>query len=255
MIIILSPSKLQNFKPQTVIQKYSQPKFTNEAAELVDLVRQLEPSALSRLLSINTNLTQQNFDRFFNWHLPFSPENAKQAALAYDGEAFRGLKANGFTEEDFEFAQSHLRILSGLYGVLRPLDLIQPYRLEVSSKLQNTLGRDLYAFWRDKITSTILSDLKVSGEPAFILNLASAEYTKVLMLKNSNTRIVDVEFYEYKEDKFRQVVIYTKKARGMMSRYVIVNKIETEEDLKGFSEEGYWYNPQMSSENKLVFVR
>lgn len=255
MIIILSPAKILNFKEQPTIDKFSTPEFMTKAESLVKLMRDLSPSDLSELLDINTNLTQLNFDRFFNWHKPFTPKNAKQAALTFDGEVFRGLNAKTFSTEDFEYAQTHLRILSGLYGVLRPLDLIQAYRLEVSSKLQNPQGKDLYAFWKEPVTESVLKALKKSGQPQFILNLASSEYFKTLDLKNKKVRVLNVEFYEYKNDKYSQIVIYTKKARGLMARYVIENKIENEEDLKGFNAEGYWYSPQMSSPDKLVFTR
>lgn len=255
MIVILSPAKIQNFKEQTTINKFTMPEFMTEAESLVKLMRELSPTDLSRLLYINTNLTQLNFDRFFNWHKPFSLKNAKQAILTFDGEVFRGLNAKTFSTEDFEYAQNHLRILSGLYGSLRPLDLIQPYRLEVSSKLQNPYGKDLYIFWKETVTTSILKVLKKSGKPQFILNLASSEYFKTLDLKDKKTRVLNVEFYEYKNDKYTQIVIYTKRARGLMARYVIENRIENEEDLKGFNTEGYWYSPQMSSLNKLVFTR
>lgn len=255
MITILSPAKIQNFNKHYITEKYSLPLFMNEAEQIVEIIRQLKPTELSKLLSINTNLTQLNIDRYFNWHLPFTPDNAKQAVLVFDGEAFRGLNAKAFTNEDFEYAQTHLRIFSGLYGVLRPLDLIQPYRIEVSTKLPNPSGKDLYAFWKEKVTSSIIDDLKKSGKPDVILNLASSEYFKTLDFKNLTVRVIDVEFLEYKNDTYRPIVIYTKKARGMMASYVIRNRIESEEELKGFADEGYWYNPQMSTENKLVFVR
>jgi len=255
MITLISPAKIQNFKPQNVTDKFSQPQFIKEAQQLVELTRELSPLELSNLLSINAQLTQLNFNRFFNWHLPFTPESAKQTVLAYDGEVFRGLNAKEFTTDDFDYAQSHLRILSGLYGVLRPLDLIQPYRLEVSSKLKNKFGDDLYAFWKTKVTNSILKDLKESGQPETIVNLASSEYFKTLDIKKRKFRFIDVEFYEFKEDNYKQIVIYIKKARGMMARYIIKNRIENEEDLKGFAGEGYWFNPQMSTENKFVFIR
>lgn len=255
MIIILSPAKIQNFNRQSITGNYSLPLFMHEAALIVGLIRKLKPAELSKLLSINASLAQLNFDRYFNWHLPFTPENAKQAALVFDGEAFRGLNAKEFTAAEFDYAQNHLRILSGLYGVLRPLDLIQPYRIEISSKLQNPMGNDLYAFWKEKVTNSIIKDLEKSGKPEIILNLASAEYFKTLDLKNRNLKVIDVEFLEYKNEEYRPIIIYTKKARGMMARYVICNRIESEEELKGFAAEGYWYNPQMSTENKLVFVR
>ncbi len=255
MIIILSPAKIQNFKTPTSTPKHSQPEFMSEAERIVELMRKLTPYELSNLLNTNVHLTNLNFDRYFNWHQPFTPENSKQAVLAFDGEVFRGLNAKEFSDKDFDYAQSHLRILSGLYGVLRPLDLIQPYRLEVSSKLQNPYENDLYAYWRENVTSSVLKALKDSGKPRIILNLASGEYSKTLDLKGKNVNVIDVEFYEFKNDKYVQIVIYTKRARGLMARYIIENQIETVEDLKGFNSENYWFSPQMSTENKLVFTR
>lgn len=255
MVILLSPAKIQNFDKHPFGSFYSAPEFMKEAGQLVKLLRQLSPSELSKLLAINSQLTQLNLDRYLNWHTPFTPENSKQAVLAFDGEVFRGLNAGTFTNEDLEYAQQHLRILSGLYGVLRPMDLIQPYRLEVSSALQNPSGKDLYAFWKEKVTKSILKTLKASDNPKTILNLASSEYFKSLNLKETKIKIIDVEFYQFKEDEYRQAVIYTKKARGLMARWVIQNRITQQEDLKGFGDEGYWYNPQMSTDNKIVFVR
>ena len=254
MIILLSPAKIQNFKPQQVTDKYSMPQFMKEAKQLVNLMRQLEPTELSKLLDINHKLTELNYDRYFNWHVPFTPLNSKQAALVFDGEVFRGLQATDFTADDFEFAQQHLIILSGLYGALRPLDLIQGYRLEVSSALKNENGRDLYAFWQPRITKFVLNALK-NTQPKVIINLASSEYFKALDLKNKKVNVIDVEFLEYKNDTLKPIVIYTKKARGLMARYLIKNKIENIEDIKGFSDGGYWFNPHLSSESKLVFVR
>lgn len=255
MLIILSPAKIQNFKPQQITNQHSMPEFIKEAGTLVNLIRELSPADLSRLLDINKDLTQLNFDRFFNWHQPFSIKNAKQAVLTFDGEVFRGLDAKSFSANDFEYAQQHLRILSGLYGILRPLDLIQPYRLEVSSRLKNEQGKDLYAFWKEILGKAIEKAVKKAGKPEVLINLASDEYFKALQLKDKKVKVVNVEFYEYKNDQLKQIVIYTKKARGLMARYIIQNKPEKVDDLQGFSEAGYWYSPQMSDENKLVFVR
>lgn len=255
MLITISPAKIQNFKPQTATQRYTLPEYMKEAEHLVQLVRALTPTELSKLLEINSGLTQLNFDRYFNWHKPFTPDNAKQAALAFDGEVFRGLDAKTFTDDDYVYAQQHLRILSGLYGVLRPLDLIQPYRLEVSSKLANERGNDLYDFWRDKITSSIVKALKASGNPQILINLTSGEYFKSIDLKKSKIKVISIEFYEFKYEKLKQIVIYTKKARGLMARYIIENRIEDVEDLKGFDKAGYWFHPQLSNEQKFVFVR
>ena len=255
MLIFLSPAKIQNFKPQEIVKSFTLPEYVNEAEQLVELLRELSPYKLGKLLDVNANLTQLNFDRLFNWHLPFTPKNAKQAIMAFDGEVFRGLNPQTFSDADFKYAQTHLRLFSGLYGILRPLDLIQPYRLEVSSKLKNPLGKNLYDFWRAKVTLSVLSSLKSSGRPQLILNLASGEYFKTLELKDSNIKVIDVEFYEHKNDKLKQIVIYTKKARGLMARYVIQNKVEKVEDLKGFCDGGYWFSPQLSTDTKLVFTR
>jgi len=255
MLVLISPAKIQNFKPQTVTELYTLPEFLKQSEQLIQLIKELSTSELAKLLDINSSLTQLNIDRYFNWHLPFSPQNAKQAVLTFDGEAFRGLNAKTFSSNDFDYAQSHLRILSGLYGVLRPLDLIQPYRIDVSSKLQNSKGSDLYAFWKEKVSASVLKAMRNGDKQEFILNLMSKEYLKTLDLKHKKVKIIDVEFYEMKDDQYKQIVIYTKKARGLMAQYVIKNRIEDIEDLKGFSAENYWFSPQMSTENKLVFTR
>lgn len=255
MLIILSPAKIMNFVPQPEITYYSKPEYIHEAEQLIELLRDLSPSELSKLLDINAGLTQLNFDRIFNWHLPFSLQNAKQAALVFDGEVFRGLNAKTLSDEDCQYAQTHLRLFSGLYGLLRPFDLIQPYRLEISSKLQNTEGNDLYAFWREKVTRAVVKALKAAGKPEILINLASSEYFKTLDLKGTKTKVIHIEFYQLKDDKLKQIVIYTKKARGLMARYIIENKIEDPEDLKGFSAEEYWFSPQHSTDNRFVFTR
>ncbi len=255
MLILLSPAKIMNFEPQTRTTYCSKPEYIHEAEQLIELLRDLSPYDLSKLLDINAGLTQLNFDRIFNWHLPFSLQNAKQAVLAFDGEVFRGLNAKTLSDDDLQYAQTHLRLFSGLYGILRPFDLIQPYRLEVSSKLQNTKGNDLYAFWKEKVTLSALKTLKATGKPEILINLASSEYFKTLNLKGTKTRVIHIEFYQLKDDKLKQIVIYTKKARGLMARYVIENRIEDPEDLKGFSSEGYWFSPQHSTDSHFVFTR
>lgn len=255
MILLLSPAKIQQFAPQVPTQHHSLPVFLQEANQLVELMRGLSASELSKLLQINRDLTQLNLDRLVQWHLPFTPDNARQAAAVFDGEVFRGLNATRFTDSDWAFAQLHLRIFSGLYGVLRPLDLIQPYRLEVSSKLKNPSGRDLYPFWKDKVSALLLGELKTQSGEVFFLNLASSEYFKMTSFDKADVPVLDVEFYEYKHDTFRQVVMYTKKARGLLARYAITHRITTREELKGFDADGYWFDPQRSTETKLVFIR
>ncbi len=260
MIILLSPAKIQNFKPELEFQskelevKSSMPVFLKEAEYLIKQMRKLKVENLAKLLSINNQLTQLNFDRIFQWQLPFNTENAKQAALVFDGEVYRGLSFNGFSELDIEFAQNHLRLMSGLYGILKPLDLIQAYRLEVSTKLANKSGNDLYKFWTPKITELLTKEIRIHNHKS-ILNLASSEYTKALDLKKMNTFVVSPEFYEFKSDKLKQIVIYTKRARGLMASFAIKEKISNIEDIIAFDKEGYRYDPKRSTLDKPVFIR
>lgn len=255
MLVIISPAKILNFKTKSILSDFTMPEFLNDAAKLVKIMRQKTPSELSELLEINTKLAQQNVERYFNWHKSFSPDNAKQAVLAYDGEVFRGLDAKSFSEAEFDYLQNHLRILSGLYGVLRPLDLIQPYRLEVSTKLQTEKGNDIYSFWGDRITNTLNKAILEVENPPLLLNLTSGEYFKSINIKKLKAKVIDVEFYQYKNGEISSAVIYIKRARGLMTRYVIQNKIDNVENLKGFDYEGYWFSPQQSTENKLVFIK
>jgi uncharacterized protein len=254
MLLILSPAKIQNTKPSPVIGSYSLPVFMKEARQLVKQMQQLSLTDLKNLLDLNLLLSELNQNRFFNWNPPFTPENAKQAALMFDGEVFRGLQAQTFSNADMEYAKNHLVILSGLYGILRPTDLIQPYRLEISSSLETKSGKDLYPFWRSKISKQItlaLQDIHTN----IIVNLASSEYFKALDINPKKIRVIDVEFLEYKNDQLKPIVIYIKKARGLMARFLIQNRIKTVEEIKGFNEAGYWFSPQHSTENKLVFIR
>ncbi|HLP04713.1 MAG TPA: peroxide stress protein YaaA [Paludibacter sp.] len=255
MIIIISPAKIQNFEPQQIVTGHTMPRFMDEAEQLIESLKKLSRAELASLLGINANLAKLNADRHFNWERPFTPENAKQAALVFNGEVFHGLDAKSLAAEDFDYLQSHLRIFSGLYGILRPLDLIQPYRLDIGTNLKTSAGNNLYTYWGSKITEAMNADLAGKQGPQTVLNLASAEYMKSINRKSLQAEVIDFEFLQYKDDKLKPVVIYVKKARGMMARYVIENRIENVEDLKGFNAEGYWYNPQLSTERKLVFTR
>ena len=255
MLLLLSPAKIQNFIPQQFVTEYTLPKFLDSAELLVNKIKQLSQSELAELLEINSNLAQLNADRHFNWQLPFTPDNAKQTVFVFNGEVFHGLDAAGFTQDEFTYLQSHLRILSGLYGVLRPLDLIQPYRLDVSTKLKTDAGNNLYAFWGSRITQAINEAIVASGGPQVLLNLASGEYFKSINRRQLKAEVIDFDFLESKNDTYKPIVIYIKKARGMMVRYVIENRIESVEDLKGFNAGGYWYNSRLSTEKKLVFTR
>lgn len=255
MLLLLSPAKIQNFEPQQVVTKFTQPQFMDAAEILISKIRELSLGDLAKLLEVNSNLAQLNVDRHFNWQRPFTAKNAKQAVFAFNGEVFHGLDAKTLSPEQLTYLQSHLRILSGLYGVLRPFDLIQPYRLDVSTRLKTDAGNNLYAFWGNKITEALNDAIKTSGGPQVLLNLASGEYMKSINRKLLQAEVIDFDFLQYKNDEYKAIVVYIKKARGMMVRYVIENRIDNVEDLKGFNAEGYWFSPQLSTENKLVFTR
>jgi cytoplasmic iron level regulating protein YaaA (DUF328/UPF0246 family) len=227
----------------------------DEAEYLVEKVRELSLRELAQLLGVNSQLAELNRDRFFGWHRNFTVENARQAVLVYNGEVFRGLNAATMTENELMYLQEHLRILSGLYGVLRPLDLIQPYRLEISSRLITPAGNDLYDFWSNKITDSVFQAFQSSGQPQILLNLSSGEYFKSIDPNLFNDKIVDVEFLESDYGNFRPIVVYLKKARGLMVRFITRYQIENIDDLKGFDMEGYWYHPELSTDRKMVFVR
>jgi cytoplasmic iron level regulating protein YaaA (DUF328/UPF0246 family) len=255
MILLLSPAKIQNFAPQQYVNDHTLPEFLDSAEILVNKIKKLSRAELAEILDINSNLAQLNADRHFNWQVPFTTKNAKQTVFVFNGEVFRGLDAASFTPDDFTYLQSHLRILSGLYGVLRPLDLIQPYRLDVSTKLDTGAGKSMYSFWGSLITGALNQAIKESKGPQVLLNLASGEYFKTINRKKLQAEVIDFDFLENKNGAYKPIVVYIKKARGMMVRYVIQNRIENVDDLKGFNEDGYWFNSGLSTEKKLVFTR
>ena len=255
MILLLSPAKIQNFTSQKYITDFTMPEFLNEAKLLVNKIKHLSRTELAELLDINSNLAKLNADRHFNWQVPFTAQNAKQAVFVFNGEVFRGLNPGSFTQDEFGYLQSHLRILSGLYGVLKPFDLIQPYRLDVSTRLETGKGKNLYAFWGSLITKALNEAIKDSGGPQVLLNLASGEYFKSINRRKLIAEVIDFDFLENSNNSYKPVVVYIKKARGMMVRYVIQNRIENVDELKGFNEDGYWFNTGLSTEKKLVFTR
>jgi len=255
MILLLSPAKIQNFESQEVVTEFTQPQFMDDAEILINKIRKLSLAESAKLLDVNSNLAQLNVDRHFNWQRPFTTRNAKQAVFVFNGEVFHGLDAKTLSPDSLAYLQSHLRILSGLYGVLRPFDLIQPYRLDVSTRLKTDEGNNLYAYWGNKITEALNETLKSSRGQKVVLNLASGEYMKSINLKLLQAKVIDFNFLQYKNDEYKPIVMYIKKARGMMVRYVIENRIENIDDLKGFNAEGYWFSPQLSTENKLIFTR
>jgi cytoplasmic iron level regulating protein YaaA (DUF328/UPF0246 family) len=254
MIIVISPAKHLNLKPQNKILNYTLPDFNDKASILMNELKKLNPKKIAELMKVNNSIADLNYQRFANWHLPFTSENAKQAVLTFNGEVYNGLKASTLNDSDISFAQDHLRILSGLYGILRPLDLIQPYRLEMSIKLATRGASNLYKFWGSKITDNLNKSLRPMKRPVLI-NLASAEYLKSVHLKRLIAPVISIEFWENKNEEYKVIVIYTKKARGMMSRFAIQNKITNPEELKAFDIDGYNFNAHYSTDWKWVFTR
>lgn len=255
MLIVISPAKNVDFKSPPPISDFTIPEFGNLSKKLITRLRDLSAQDLAKLFKVNPSIAQLNYDRYKAWRLPFTPENAKQAVFAFNGEVYNGLKAKTLSKDDLEYTQNHLRILSGLYGVLRPLDLIQPYRLEMGIPLDTYDAKNLYEFWNDRISKTIAKATVESGNEPVLINLASHEYFKSVKRKMLKARVIDIEFHQMKNGKFKAIVVYTKKARGMMTRFAMENRISNPEELKAFDVEGYAFAEEFSEENKWVFVR
>lgn len=253
MIIVISPAKTLDFETTPVTKTFSTPRFLDDSCELVEQLKLLEPHDISTLMSISPKLGELNADRFQRWQIPFTPNNAKQALLAFKGDVYTGLDAETFAEDDFQFAQSHLRILSGLYGVLKPLDLIQPYRLEMGTKFKNERGANLYHFWGTTLTESLNQELEADDN--VLVNLASNEYFKSVKAKSLSARMITPAFKDMKNGQYKMISFYAKKARGLMAAYIIKNKITDIEALKEFDLEGYRYNPEMSKGDDWVFTR
>lgn len=252
MLIVISPAKTLDFQSQTNTESASQPKQLQDAEYLVSKLKHFSPKKLEKLFNVNSEIAQENFNRFQEWHLPFHLGNSRQAVLAFKGEVYRGLRAETFTDPDFEFAQKHLRILSGLYGYLRPLDLIQPYRLEMGTKWAVTpTKKDLYAYWGSKITDMI----NESATDGPLINLASNEYFKAIKTKELKREVITCHFKDFKDGEYKSLMTYAKHARGLMARYIIRNQISDPEMLKGFNVQGYSYNEKLSTPNELTFTR
>lgn len=253
MLMVISPAKTLDYESPLATREYTQPAFLEDSRELIDQLKNLEPHQVSNLMGISEKLGQLNAQRFQSWQTPFTPENARQAVLAFKGDVYTGLDAESFSGGDFEFAQNHLRILSGLYGLLRPLDLMQPYRLEMGTRFTNHRGKDLYAFWGNTLTST-LNDLLLQDDKVLI-NLASNEYYRSVQAKNLHARVITPQFKDWKNGQYKMISFYAKKARGLMCRYVIQNRITQASDLKGFNLAGYVFSDEQSSGDQWVFLR
>ncbi|MEJ5178448.1 peroxide stress protein YaaA [Erwinia sp. MYb416] len=254
MLMVISPAKTLDFESPLATTRYTQPMLLDESQKLIAVARQLSPADISSLMHISDKLAVLNAERFNDWQPDFTPDNARQAILAFKGDVYTGLQAETFSEAAFDFAQQHLRMLSGLYGLLRPLDLMQAYRLEMGIKLANPVGKDLYSFWGDKLTHALNAALAEQGD-SVLINLASDEYFKAVKPKLLNAEIVKPVFLDEKNGKFKVISFYAKKARGLMSRYIIENELTQPEQLKKFDVDGYAFDADASKGNELVFKR
>ncbi|MFP1732942.1 peroxide stress protein YaaA [Lonsdalea quercina] len=254
MLITISPAKTLDYTSPLPTTRHSQPELLERSSQLIERCKTLTPAEISSLMGISDKLAGLNAARFNDWQPHFTPDNARQALLAFKGDVYTGLAAEDFSDRDFSFAQQHMRILSGLYGVLRPLDLIQPYRLEMGIKLKNQAGDNLYQFWGDTITGTLNQALEAQGDD-ILINLASDEYFKSVKPKKLNARIIKPVFLDEKNGKYKVISFYAKKARGLMSRFIIQNQLTKPEQLKEFDLEGYGFAAEASSADELVFKR
>ena len=254
MLAIISPAKTLDFESAVKNFPVSQPHFTDYSEQLIEVCRKLSPQDLSSLMSISDKLAGLNVARFAEWTKIHNENNSRAALFAFKGDVYTGLDADSLSEDDVAFAQSHLRMLSGLYGLLKPLDLMQPYRLEMGTKLANPKGKDLYAFWGNVITQAVQQAIDEQGDNVLI-NLASDEYYKSVKESQLNAKIIKPVFLDNKNGKYKVISFYAKKARGLMCRYLIQNRLTDIEQLKEFDLGGYWFDSASSTETEFVFKR
>lgn len=254
MLLVISPAKTLDYETKPQTRTFTLPDYLDESQRLIDRARQWSALDIAEVMQVSMKIAELNFDRFEVWHTPFTQENAKQAVLAFKGDVYTGLDATTFRAADFTFAQKHLRILSGLYGLLRPLDLMQAYRLEMGRKVDTERGKNLYEFWGERITEGLNQQMKKLKSP-YLINLASNEYFKAVKPKLLDGEIITPEFKDWKNGQYKMMGVYAKKARGQLSRFVIQNQITEPEAMKTFNVDGYTFNVSMSSASKWVFTR
>ena len=254
MLFVLSPAKKLDYDSALPTQVHTQPLFVKEAAQLIKVLKTQSTAEVAALMDLSDALAQLNVDRYATWKTTFTQKNARQAVLAFNGDVYEGMNAATLKEKDLQWAQDHVAILSGLYGVLRPLDLMQPYRLEMGTKLKNPGGATLYAFWQKTIAPYLNARLAKEKNP-IVVNLASEEYFKAVDLKALNARIVQCVFQDGKNDVYKVVSFHAKRARGLMARYAIEKRVTKPDDLTKFDTEGYAYVASLSTDDKLVFRR
>lgn len=254
MLALISPAKTLDYTTALPTDTYTQPRLLEQSQQLIDVCRKLSASEIASLMMVSEKIANLNVERFRDWNADFDFSNARQALFAFKGDVYTGLDAYHLKDQDINFAQQHLRMLSGLYGLLRPLDLMMPYRLEMGTKLKNSRGHNLYEFWGSIITDQINQDL-AEIDAKVLVNLASDEYYKSVNEKKIKAEIVKPVFLDQKNGKYKVISFYAKKARGLMARYLIENKLNQVEQLKAFDSEGYYFDAESSSNKELVFKR
>jgi cytoplasmic iron level regulating protein YaaA (DUF328/UPF0246 family) len=252
MKLVLSPAKSLDFETKLPTKIYTQPQFLKQSERLNKLLKKKSARSLSKLMSISNDLGQLNYERNQTWSLPFSTENARPAVYAFNGDVYRGLDAYTIPEEKLETLQNTVFILSGLYGLLKPTDLIQPYRLEMGTKIKIGVKKNLYEFWKKDITKALNEALE---DDELFLNLASNEYFKAIDKKALKVPVITANFKDFKNGEYKMISFFAKAARGMMARYVVDTNAKTIDDLKGFNYDGYSFSESMSSDSELVFIR
>lgn len=254
MLTLLSPAKTLDFSDAPQDLPVTEPQFEKDIAVLMKRCKKLGVRSLRKMMNLSQPLAELNRQRFQDMSLPFTPENSKPSVLAFQGDVYRGLDAGSFSTADLDWAQDHLRILSGFYGMLRPLDLMQPYRLEMGTRLGNTRGKNLYHFWGNRLADALNVEVAEHSSPV-IFNLASNEYFKAVPRKRLESRLIHADFKEFRDGKPKTISFFAKRARGLMARFQVRNRIDDPEALKDFAEEGYGFNADLSMDDRLVFTR
>lgn len=254
MLIVVSPAKTLDYESPVNTKDFTQPDFLKDSRNLVKELRELDPEDIAKLMKVSPKIAEENFYRYLGFKTPFTEKNARQALFAFKGDVYTGIEVESYKAADLKFAQKHLRILSGLYGILRPLDLMQPYRLEMGTKFENARGKNLYEFWGDKVTEG-LNQAMGEQQGKQLINLASNEYFKAVKPRLLDGEIWTPVFKDYKNGSYKVISFFAKKARGRMASYILKNRLKKVEDLESFDVDGYSFNEAMSQGNELVFTR
>ncbi len=254
MLLVLSPAKTLDYESPLPTRKHSVPEMVEDSAELIDVLAKKSPDAIGKLMGLSPNLSELNFERYQDWTTEFTADNARPAMLAFKGDVYMGMEVDTYTERDFTHAQKTVRILSGLHGVLRPLDLIQPYRLEMGTDLKNPRGKNLYEFWGGQVTERLNADL-ADRKSKVLVNLASKEYFGVVKPKDLNVPVVSPVFLDEKNGNYKIISFFAKRARGSMASWIVQNRVKTAKALTGFDGMGYTYDPDRSTPEAPTFIR